>query len=126
MGKDIRWKAAPENHDFPAAQDLLSLLLPDDVAARVVAELQVAAPLIRKAKDLLRASGLPVLGEDNEHVAKDLRKIDHGEEMSPVLLLRGDVRIGRPLVVADGYHRICAIHHLDEDAEVHCRIADLE
>jgi hypothetical protein len=30
-----------------------------------------------------------------------------------------------PLVVADGYHRICASYHLDEDAEIPCRLADL-
>jgi hypothetical protein len=24
--------------------------------------------------------------------------------------------------VADGYHRICASHHIDEDADVPCRL----
>ena len=28
-----------------------------------------------------------------------------------------------PLTVADGYHRICASYHLDEDADIPCRIA---
>jgi len=32
---------------------------------------------------------------------------------------------GVPLVVADGYHRICASHHLDENADIPCRMADL-
>jgi hypothetical protein len=30
-----------------------------------------------------------------------------------------------PLIVADGYHRICASYHLDEDADIPCRITDL-
>jgi len=29
------------------------------------------------------------------------------------------------LIVADGYHRICASYHLDEDADIPCRLVDL-
>jgi hypothetical protein len=45
--------------------------------------------------------------------------------LSPVLLVRGTLRPEVPLIVADGYHRICASYHLDEDADIPCRIADL-
>jgi len=79
----------------------------------------------RKAKDLLRASGLPVLAADNFHVAKDLKKVAQGTLLSPVLLVRGVLRTDMPLIVADGYHRICASYHLDEDADIPRRIADL-
>jgi hypothetical protein len=41
------------------------------------------------------------------------------------LLCRGMLRPEVPLSVADGYHRICAGYHLDEDADIPCRIADL-
>jgi hypothetical protein len=78
----------------------------------------------RKAKDLLRASGLDALPRDNTHVAKDLDKVRAGERLSPVLLVRGDLSHGVPLVVADGYHRICASYHLDENADIPCRIVD--
>jgi hypothetical protein len=27
------------------------------------------------------------------------------------------------LEIADGYHRICASYHLDEDADIPCRMA---
>jgi hypothetical protein len=74
---------------------------------------------------VLRASGLPLLPKDNEHVARDLGKVDRGERLSPVLLIRGDLAAGRPLVIADGYHRICASYHLDENVDIPCRIADL-
>jgi hypothetical protein len=30
-----------------------------------------------------------------------------------------------PLIVGDGYHRICASYHLSEDADIPCRLADL-
>jgi hypothetical protein len=69
------------------------------------------------AKDLLRASGQQLLGTDDTEVAADLKKIRAGSKLSPVLLVQGD-----PLWVADGYHRICVSYHLDEKAEVPCRI----
>ena len=47
-----------------------------------------------------------------------------GEPLSPVLLVRGRAAAGTPLVVADGYHRICASYHLDEDADIPCRLVD--
>ncbi len=51
-------------------------------------------------------------------------KVHDGVKLSPVLLVRGSLG-GWPLIVADGYHRICASHHLDENADVPCRIVDL-
>ena len=69
------------------------------------------------AKDLLRASHLPLLGSDDSEVAADLKKVSLEAKLSPVLLVEGD-----PLWVADGYHRICASYHIDEKAEVPCRI----
>lgn len=124
MPDKVHWMDEPEEHDFPAAADYLSLLLPDAAVTAVVAGLR-AAPLVhRKAKDLLRASGLALLPTDNVHVAKDLAKIQAGQRLSPVLLVRGDLVTGVPLVVADGYHRICASYHLDENADIPCFIAD--
>jgi len=94
-------------------------------AKRLVGRLRTAAIAHRKAKDLLRASRLPVLPPENFHVAKDLKKVRAGKKLSPVLLVRG--RVGEaevPLTVADGYHRICASYHLDEDADIPCRIVE--
>jgi hypothetical protein len=28
------------------------------------------------------------------------------------------------MIVADGYHRICASYYLDEDIEISCRLVD--
>jgi hypothetical protein len=119
------WKEEPDEHDYPAAQDYLSLLALPAEANKLVRRLRVAPIVHRKAKDLLRASGLPALGADNAHVAKDLQKVKDGRLLSPVLLVRGVVRAQVPLTVADGYHRICASYHLDENADIPCRIADL-
>src|ERR1700750_3525885 len=70
----------------------------------------------RKAKDILRASQLALLGEDDNHVAADLRKAASGAVLSPILLLRGGQE--HPLIVADGYHRVCASYWIDENTPI--------
>jgi hypothetical protein len=119
-----RWKDEPDEHDYPAALDYLSLLLDPVVAELVVNDLRDEPIVHRKAKDILRASDLLLLPVDNEHVAKDLARVHSGERLSPVLLVRGTLRTGRPLTIADGYHRVCASHHLDENADIPCRLVD--
>ena len=119
------WKDEPEEHDYPAANDYLSLVLGEAQASKVVESLKEAPLIRRKAKDLLRASGLPHLPTTNPHVAADLRKVKKGRRLSPVLLVRGSYPKALPLLVADGYHRICASYHLDEDTDIPCRLVGL-
>jgi hypothetical protein len=116
----VKWLAKPEKHDFQAAEDYLSLLMPPKDASQCRDKLAAAADQIihRKAKDILRASQLALLGQDNKHVAEDLRKVAAGTELSPILLIRGGQ--GRPLIVADGYHRVCASYWVDENTDIPC------
>ncbi len=87
-----RWKESPDDHDYPAAEDYLSLIA-SPATAKALARRMRSAPLgHRKAKDLLRASRLPVLTRDNFHVAKDLKKVAQGRLLSPVPCVRGTVR----------------------------------
>ncbi len=113
-----RWKSEPEEQDYPAARSYLSLLV-SPAEARRYAKLLAAEERLwhYKAKDLLRASGLALLPADDHELEKDLAKVRNNVKLSPVLLVRGE-----PLWVADGYHRICASYHIDEDALVACRI----
>jgi len=117
------WKSEPEDHDYPAAASYLSLLLPQPSVDALVAELRAAPVGHWKAKDLLRASGLGLLPTDNPHVSSDLKKVKEGDKLSPVLLVRGSLDRSAPLQIADGHHRICASYHLDEDADIPCRMA---
>jgi hypothetical protein len=126
MADKEHWKEKPEDHDYPAAANYLGMLASEPVVARIVDRLKVAPLEHFKAKDLLRASMLALLPEDNPSVVRDLKKVKRGELLSPVLLVRGDVERAIPLTVADGYHRICASYHLTEDADIPCRIADRE
>jgi hypothetical protein len=123
MGKDseIGWLDAPEDHNYPAALSYLSLIYEPPRAATLVKTLRGAKVTPFKAKDIFRASGLSLLGISNAHVEKDRRKITDGKKLSPLLLVRDGER-GR-VIVADGYHRLCAVYGFDEDAEIPCKIA---
>ena len=112
------WKDKPEDEDFPAAQSYLSLLVGLDAAKKLAKALRKQKLLVHfAAKDILRASGLPLLAANDSEVFSDFEKIKHGELLSPVLLVHGV-----PLWVADGYHRVCVSYHLDEKESVPCRI----
>jgi len=119
------WQLEPDHHDFPSAGTYLSLICDAALSAKLVELLQKAPSSTFQAKDLLRASGLALLDKNNAHVEKDLDKVKSGRKLSPVLLVRGMYVKYRPLVVADGYHRICASYWLDEDASIPCRIVDV-
>jgi hypothetical protein len=119
------WKEDPEEHDFPAASAYLSLVLSAANAAAAVEQLRAAATVRHKAKDIMRSSRLPLLPANDPEVARDLKRVAGGELLSPVLLVRGRATAGVPLIVADGYHRVCASYHLTEDADIPCRIVEL-
>lgn len=119
------WMDQPEPHDYPAAGKYLTLVLPEACIPATVRALRNAPITTQKAKDILRASGLSLLDVKNPHVAADLAKIAKGQLLSPVLLVRGDATLGRPLQVADGYHRICTSYHLDENTDIPVKLADL-
>ena len=116
------WQDEPQGHDYPAAADYLGLLYGEADAGAIVERLRVATAISQKAKDLLRASRLELLPETDPEVRADLKKVARGEKLSPVLLVRAGN--GAPLIVADGYHRICASYHLDENAAIRCRLVD--
>jgi hypothetical protein len=117
---DIQWLGEPEEHDYPAAESYLSLIYDRKTAAGLVRKLRHAPPASFKSKDIFRASGLSLLGISNARVERDRKKIKDGKRLSPLLLVR-DTPNGR-VVIADGYHRLCAVYSYDEDAPIPCRI----
>ncbi|MGO8739763.1 hypothetical protein [Rhodoblastus sp.] len=119
--KIIKWRSKPEKHDYPAAASYLSLVLGQQAAENAAVELESAEMSEFPAKDIFRASMLSLLGVSNSHVESDRAKIIHGEKLSPLLLFR-DKRNGK-VVIADGYHRLCAVYTFDENAMIPCKIA---
>lgn len=121
MKKTIcRWRKLPDQHDYPSAESYLSLIFDKASAARVVKKLKSASIREFKAKDIFRASSLPLLGTSNSHVKTDLKKIVKGEKVSPLLLVRQPQH--ERVIIADGYHRLCAVYSIDEDAVIPCKI----
>ena len=114
----ITWLQEPEDHDYPAARDYLRLLLPSINAGSLVTDLKDSILTEFKAKDIFRASGLSLLGVSNSHVKSNIKKIRKGEAMSPLLLVRQENRV----IIADGYHRLCAVYQFNEDAVIPCKI----
>jgi hypothetical protein len=121
--KKLLWSKKPEQSDYAAAAAYLSLVLPDRRAEAIVRLLRKSPIREYSAKDLLRASGLPLLPQSEASVKNDLKKISKGKPLAPVLLVGGDLSRGTPLTVADGYHRICAVCHYDEFAPIACQLA---
>ena len=118
----VRWKNEPDDRDYPAAGDYLALLATPGQINEIVAALKKAPIVNKKAKDLLRASRLALLPVDNPHVAADLAKIKKGKQLSPILLVRGDLASDVALQIADGYHRVCASYHTDENTDIPVKI----
>jgi thiamine pyrophosphate-dependent acetolactate synthase large subunit-like protein len=116
----IQWLAELEEHDYPAALAYLSLIHDDRNARRFLAALKAAPVTQFKAKDIFRASGLSLLGTSNSHVEKDRAKIRAGQKLSPILLVRDSDN--EKVIIADGYHRLCAVYSFDEDALIPCKI----
>ena len=118
--KEINWLPDVEEHDYPAAASYLCILYPEEQVAEMIEKLRTA-PLVQfKAKDIFRASQLSLLGVSNSHVDKDINKIEKGVSLSPLLLVRDEQN--SKAIIADGYHRLCAIYRFNEDAFIYCKI----
>jgi disulfide oxidoreductase YuzD len=117
---EIKWLPEPESKNYPAAVSYLTLLHDDATVKALVKKLKRAPMSQFKAKDIFRASGQSLLGISNSHVDKDRKKIKDGEEISPIILVR-DEKNGK-VIIADGYHRLCAVYSYNEDALIPCKI----
>lgn len=118
----LLWSDKPIPEDYAAALSFMSLCLRKSRAQALLRKLRAAPTTHRSAKDLLRASSLPLLPKEEASVEDDLKKIAKGKPLSPVLLVCGNFAEGVPLLIADGYHRICAVCYFDEAAPVACKL----
>ena len=105
---------------YAAAKSYLSLLFDEQTASNYTEALKQAPAVEFQAKDIFRASESPLLGLNNSHVKKDQKRIVAGKKLSPLLLVRGGSR-GK-LLIADGYHRLCAVYAFDENASIPCKL----
>ena len=73
----IKWLPFPEEHDYPAAANYLSLFYDVNRAEVIVISLRDRIVEEFKAKDIFRASGLSLLGISNFHIKRDIKKIKY-------------------------------------------------
>lgn len=116
----IKWFQKPEDKDYPAANSYLNLIYDALKADELVLKLKQTSITMFKAKDLFRASSLSLLGISNSHVETDIEKIKKSKKISPLLLIR-DAPNGK-VIIADGYHRLCAVYTFNEDELIPCKI----
>ena len=116
----IKWLYEPEKQDYPSALSYLSLIFDETDANLFINKLKKTTVVFYKAKDLFRASSLSLLGISNKHIKKDIKKIKNDVGLSPLLLVRNTAN-GK-VIIADGYHRLCAVYSVDEDALIPCKI----
>jgi hypothetical protein len=115
-----RWHDDVEEHNYPAARSYLTLIYPAKTVSTLISKLRSVSASKFMAKDIFRASGLSLLGISNSRITRDRKKIMGGKLLSPILLVR-DTTNGR-VIVADGYHRLCAVYSFDEEAWIPCKI----
>ena len=116
----IIWLTKPGDNDYQASLSYLSLIFDNKSAKKLVNALRKASITSFKAKNIFRSSGLSLLGISNIHVERNTEKLQSGIRLSPLLLVRDDSQ--RRLIIADGYHRLCSVYLIDEDANIPCKI----
>ena len=116
----IKWFGEPEEHNYPAALSYLSLIYEKAKAEELVSKLKKSEIVSFKSKDIFRASSLSLLGNNNSHMENNRKKIKDKVPLSPLLLVRDS--INGKVIIADGYHRLCAVYAFDEDIEIPCKI----
>ena len=66
MSKEpIVWKKEPEADDYSGTLNFLSLIFPAPKCEKLLRDLRAEATIDHAAKDLLRASNLPLLSADD-------------------------------------------------------------
>lgn len=118
----ISWLDVPEYQDYPAAESYLSLIFQENRVQECISLLKESKISYFKAKDIFRASKLSLLWISNSHIKKDQIKIKKKIALSPLLLVRDNK--SSAIIIADGYHRLCAVYGFDEDAIIPCKIVD--
>lgn len=117
----ILWLDVPEDHDYPAAWNYLSLIYDEKTVNEMVKNLRLAPVAQYKAEDILRASGDALFSGSSASVKKEKEKIKKGEALDPIFLVRNPAN-GK-VIIADGLSRLLAAYEFDEDASVSCKIA---
>ncbi|MFC3106706.1 hypothetical protein ACFQAT_27370 [Undibacterium arcticum] len=117
---EIKWLPEPADSDYDAAETFLKLLYKPKDCRRWSKRLRRAKISEYAAKDILRASATPMSEVNAFDWSKQKKEIDQGNPLSPILIVRQDN--GQHLLIADGFHRMCALFAADQEVNVPCKI----
>lgn len=117
---EIKWRSEPASKDYSAAETFLQLLYTPKKARLCATKLKRTEMSQYAAKDILRASGISFTDIRAFDWTKQQKEISQGTQLSPILIVRQEN--GGHLVVADGFHRLCAVFTLDQEMIVPCKI----
>jgi len=112
----IEWLNEPEEHNYTGAASYLDLLYND--SAPLIRRFKAAGMSVFRVNDIFRASKSIILPKDNHKVKEITSKIVGRIPLSPVLLIKHPVST----IIADGYHRLCAVYYFNEFSLVRCKI----
>ena len=118
--KIVKWLPEPADKDYDAAQSFLQLLYNSKKARRWAKELKAKEITEYTAKDIPRASGTPMSEVQAFDWSKQQKEINEGKPLSPILIVKQDN--GGHLIIADGFHRLCALFTNDQEVKVPCKI----
>lgn len=110
--------ADSELSDFEAARTWLLRMFGPDTADRLMASLEAAPTVSRMACDIVRTGCITLIPKDNLMVAHFMRHLRRGNMFKPLLLVEW-----RPLIVADGHHRLAASFYTDPGMLIPCKVA---
>lgn len=116
----VKWTEEGSEDDYRAAEVYLSLINTPANVSKAIAGLRAAGVDKFKATDLLRASQVELPESDDRPCRKEIKKINKGEALSPLLLVRDAAM--KKVIIADGFHRLCAAYRIDPDVILHCKI----
>jgi hypothetical protein len=116
----LPWLPEPVEQDYVSAERYLSLMFKPKKCRRWAQALRAAPMAEYAAKDILRASRTPMAEVAAFDWQKQRDQIRNGEPLAPILLVRQDD--GGQLIIADGFHRMCALFMEDELLKVPCKI----
>jgi hypothetical protein len=118
MISEIAWFDEPAVQTYMEAEKFLSLLVPQPEGYSAIQGLYRVPVVGYRVSDIMRAAKLDRSYFREETVRDFIEKIDAGEPLSPILI----VRINRLPVVVDGYHRLMAVYESSETATIRCKI----
>lgn len=121
MGASLKWSKKPKKKNYAAAKAYLDLQFGRKRASAITTRLKRASVKKCAARDILRASHTPMAEVKAFDWDKQIKDIKRGRRISPILLVCGEH--GAPVVIADGFHRLCAAFAFNQDVKVRFKLA---